>query len=197
MARRKPHKKEIEIKGYKCNIKNRSDKPNRGGVGIYYRKGIALEEIPLPTHQVPCKCEAIWNKITSRNGKRIILGIIYRSPQNLTFIEHLEQDINYMTQFNLPIFMIGDFNYDLLNRNAKVNELYDLLQCQSMEQVIQEPTRITKDTKTLIDHIWVSDKEHIKNLQILPGMSDHQMLKFNIEIEYQQEERKSFKYRQI
>ena len=190
-------KKEIEIKGYKCKIRNRSDKPNRGGVAIYFKNGIKAEEIPIPSHNTPCKCEAIWSKITSRNGKKIIMGLIYRSPQNTTFNEHLEGDINYITQLNLPVVLLGDFNYDLLNRSPNANALCEILERQSMDQIIKEPTRVTKTTKTLIDHIWVSDEEHVNGLQILPGMSDHKMCKFRIEIEYEQEKNKLFKYRQI
>ena len=102
-----------------------------------------------------------------------------------------------MTQLNLPIIIVGDFNYDLLSSNSKSNELRDAFHRQSMEQIIEQPTRITKNTSTLIDHIWVSDKEHISDLQILPGMSDHQLCTFKIEIEYRQKGRQVFKYRQI
>ena len=105
--------KEVEIKKYKYMMKNRSDKPNRGGVGIYHKNGINMEEITLPPHNKPCKCEALWTKITSANGKRIILGVIYRSPQNGTFIEHLETDLNYLTQLNLPIIIVITILFNL------------------------------------------------------------------------------------
>ena len=42
-----------------------------------------------------------------------------------------------------------------------------------MHQVIDSPTRITGDSETLIDHMWLSSSLDINASGTLPGISDH------------------------
>ena len=162
--------KQKEIENYKCINRIRSKKPNRGGVCMYYRKGLKVEEVIMPKHKSPCKCEAIWTKITDDRGKKTILTTIYRSPTNANFLEHIDEDLDYATQLNLPTIIVGDFNYNLLNDSPNTKALTDTFNRQCMEQMIHQPTRITKDTQTLIDHIWTNDKDFIKDLNVNPGL---------------------------
>ena len=189
--------KEIEIENFRCISRIRSKKPNRGGVCIYYRKGLKMEEIAIPKHKLPCKCEAIWTKIIDERGKKMVLATVYRSPTNANFLEHIEEDMDYISQLNLPVIIVGDFNIDLLTETPSKRTLMDVFNRQCMEQMIQQPTRITSDTRTLIDHIWTNDKDFIKDLEVNHGLSDHHMCNFKIEIQFIPQQKEKFKFRRI
>ena len=49
--------------------------------------------------------------------------------------------------------ILGDFNYDLLNQSVTHNpdNFLEILNLYQLHQLINEPTRITETSKTLID----------------------------------------------
>ena len=56
------------------------------------------------------------------------------------------------------VFLLGDFNIDLLNYNVHnpTNEFLDSLASNSFLPYILQPTRITSHSKTLIDNIFTN-----------------------------------------
>ena len=54
------------------------------------------------------------------------------------------------------IFLLGDFNVNLLNDNEhnQTNELLDFLTSNSFISLILQPSRITSHSNTLIDNIF-------------------------------------------
>ena len=123
---------EVKIPNYRSLIRNRSDNPNRGGLCVYVKDGIKVDRFEIPNHKT-CKCEEIWCKITDESGKKIILAAIYRSHQNTDFIEHMERNLDYVSSFNLPTILVGDFNYDLLKDNMTTRQLNDMFNRQCMD----------------------------------------------------------------
>ena len=86
--------------------------------------------------------------------------------------------------------MLSDFNVNLLSRNKMlldkqyydsysqtpplVKKYMDICFSHSLHKLIAEPTRTTKRTKTLIDHIFTSSaKQLIQSGVIEMGLSDH------------------------
>ena len=75
--------------------------------------------------------------------------------------------------------ILGDINCDLLDNNptSLISELKFITNLYQYEQLIKEPTRITKDTSTLIDHFYTTNS----NLIISSGVtamtiSDHYLI---------------------
>ena len=67
----------------------------------------------------------------------------------------------------------GDINRDLLN-----NQIYsvwnDYVEPFGLTQVVTEPTRVTSNSKTLIDHIYCNCPENVKSVSVPKlGLSDH------------------------
>ena len=55
--------------------------------------------------------------------------------------------------------ILGDFNCDLISKDTNDRNLMELNFITSMyqyKQLIQEPTRVTKNTKSLIDHFFTN-----------------------------------------
>ena len=86
------------------------------------------------------------------------------------------------------LFLLGDFNADFSTINGK--KLKDLCNRQNLECLINEPTRITSHSATILDQIITNVPNFIKGVEVLPPVStnDHctvtACLNFNIPSEH-------------
>ena len=81
------------------------------------------------------------------------------------------------------IFLLGDLNCDLLgarehtdliDNNNKTRKLLNLFDLFSMQNVVNEPTRVTPTTQSLIDLIATTKVNLVGKSGSLPlGLSDH------------------------
>ena len=78
---------------------------------------------------------------------------------------------------NKRIFLVGDFNYDLMKieNDSNITNFFDILTSNLFVPHIIHPTRVTLNTKSLIDNIFsnsINFKDGISgNLTI--SLSDH------------------------
>ena len=69
------------------------------------------------------------------------------------------------------ITLLGDFNIDLIKANSRRKNIYD---SYNLYQMVKSPTRVTKNSKTLIDHIYVSDSRNVIETCVpISNISDH------------------------
>ena len=60
----------------------------------------------------------------------------------------------------LELIVMGDFNIDLkLNPNKKWQNLIELF---DLSQLVNDPTRVTETSSTIIDHIYTTHQENVK-----------------------------------
>jgi exonuclease III len=166
----------INIWGYVFERRDRND--HGGGVGIYIKQGIQyLRRYDLENDEV----EGIWIEFKQSNAKNFIVGIIYRPPDTS---KHLSKNfensfincIKKITSETKECIILGDININYLNDEChkKFKEMIDL---QGLIQMINEPTRVTKDTKTLIDVVLTSHPENLCNINVvLSSLSDHDII---------------------
>lgn len=70
-------------------------------------------------------------------------------------------------------------NCDLISSNIELHtlKLADLLDNHQLFQLIEQPTRVTEETKTLIDHVITNNKESITHCEvIIISFSDHNLI---------------------
>ena len=69
---------------------------------------------------------------------------------------YLNKLLENISKEQKSIFLLGDFNVNLLNYNEhnQTNEFLDSLACNSFMPLILKPTRITSHSSTLIDNIF-------------------------------------------
>ena len=113
------------------------------------------------------------------------MGVIYRHPSvdladfNCNYLNKLLENISKEQK---SIFLLGDFNVNLLNYNDhnQTNEFLDSLASNSFIPLILQPTRITSHSNTLIDNIFsnVIDPDIISG-NLTATISDH-LLQFSI-----------------
>ena len=98
--------------------------------------------------------ESSFVEITISKKKSIICGCIYKHPSMdiKEFIDdHLNIELEKNSKEKSNIFLMGDFNINLLNINSdkKVTEFFDNMVSNSLIPYVINPTRITPFFKNI------------------------------------------------
>ena len=95
---------------------------------------------------------------------KLSIVCIYRSPdgQLEEFLNKLEVVILKLLNKNKILILCGDWNIDLLREDNDKKDLMDLLLRYNLVNTVKSPTRITPNTKTLLDVI-VINKSTLRN----------------------------------
>ena len=118
-------------------------------------------------------------EIANPKKSNILVGVIYRHPSmdladfNCNYLNKLLENISKEQK---SIFLLGDFNVNLLNYNGynQTNEFLDSLSSNSFIPLILQPTSIYSHSNTLIDNIFsnVIDSDIISG-NLTATISDH------------------------
>ena len=167
----------IHLDGYEVIRKDRSR--NGGGVCIYIRSSINYK---IRSDLIPPTLEAVCLEITKPQSKPFIVSTIYRPPNAPAgFFDCFETLIKQTDDENKELYILGDLNCNLLQEKAlfnvptsKLNSIYELYQ---LSQLINEPTRVTLTTSSLIDHLVTNTPEKISHSGVVhTGISDHSLI---------------------
>ena len=123
--------------------------------------------------------ESTFIEILNSKKCHIFVGCLYKHPvmDNTDFNKnYLNPILDKMSKKNKQVFLLGDFNIDLLNYNdhQPTNEFLDSLASNSFLPYILQPTRLTSHSKILIDNIFSNVISHeVKSGNITATISDH------------------------
>ena len=83
-----------------------------------------------------------------------------------------------MDNKNKEIYLLGDLNCNLLDSSlSNVKTLQEIMQLYQLTQVINEPTRVTKSTKSILDVCITSSPDKIIQSGVVHlGISDHSLI---------------------
>ena len=112
--------------------------------------------------------ENLWVSLETR-GKTKIIGVIYRHPDSAAeaineFNEKLSDIMYQPTRKKHEFYVIGDINTDLMkiNSNRHIKMFADSLIANNVKCARCNPSRITENSKTLIDHVYTNNvNEHV------------------------------------
>lgn len=139
--------------------------PSHGGVALYINSSLPYavrNDVTISTEW----CESLFVEVpsdyTSRDivphkTKSILVGIIYRSPQNKKehFLAELERVLCSYRDSKTQIIIMGDINIDVSQNDSSSFNYIDLLTSQGLEQLIKSPTRISSSKRSILDHIII------------------------------------------
>ena len=167
-------KTSFEIPGYNFFHVDRT-MSCRGGVGAYIRSEYTARIIKLPLDLV--QPEMFFVEITVGVVK-MALGVIYKSPLiPYSVFAAIHENIAFVSAKYEHMVILGDFNVDHLKIDSAPLRFFNtyLVEPFAFKQVVNEPTRITKTSSTLIDLILASNSENVKVNGVIdtPGISDH------------------------
>ena len=164
----------FEIENFNCY--NSSKSRHSGGIAMYIRNNlknqVLLENISKNLDFI----ESLFIKFEINNYK-VICGVVYHRPgsSNDEFINEMSNILEYAMQKCKYVYIMGDLNINLLNCTNRIPcNLIDLFHGYGIFSLINRPTRVNKDSCTLIDHIWSNclDKFDCNGI-IHTNISDH------------------------
>ena len=103
-----------------------------------------------------------------------MLGHFYRPPYATSdFWGKFDNTVEKAAEENIDLIILGDFNQDILKINSN-SPFLRILSKYNLQNIINEPTRVTNTTSTCIDLLLTNHKSIINNSQILhPFNIDH------------------------
>lgn len=167
---------EIKIPGY--NIIRADRNRHGGGVLCYIRDNICFNERENFSNEI----ENIFLDVLLPKTKPILVGILYRPPDQPGFLYKLSNAINNTTNFdNQEVYILGDLNINLRYTGRRIpngiKRYREFCTLHGLKQLIESPTRITQNTSTILDHILTNSKDMILEVGTLEtGLSDHQLI---------------------
>lgn len=172
----------IQIEKYKIF---RCDGPNEvrgnGGSCIYVKDIYNSKEIKSNDHagDRPEGIEDVWVKIQVNKFKSIIVSSVYKHPNSKSeCLEYLEKSLQYNSNQNLTMYVLGDMNENMMKRN-KLNTIIKKL---NLSQLVTKPTRITEESSTLIDILITNKEEAVSACDLGLSVADHLEITCNINL---------------
>ena len=145
----------ISINDYTV-LRRDSGYPLHTGLALYVHKSIensVRRRLDLETEAIEC----IWIEIKDSKTKPLLVGYVYRNPAaSQGWPDDFITMMDKVTDCNANILLLGDFNIDLFKQPPAWNNTTALF---GLEQLVEETTRVTKSSATLIDHIYTNNKQ--------------------------------------
>ena len=169
---------ELVMDGYNLVRYDPPDEQRGGGVAIYYKSKFNVRPRPdIPTHGF----ETVWIQINFPNKSKLLVSSLYRPPNvdPNNFIPNLEKTLDVASSKGDEILLLGDLNYDLSSEKLPhdTKEVIKLFNIYQFSQLIEDPTRITETSKTLIDVAFTTNADKIATSGVLNcSISDHQLV---------------------
>ena len=151
---------------------------NGGGVSVYLKDSVTYKcRSDVPTDDL----ELICIEIEPPKSKPFLVLVWHRPPNSPvgSFIK-LEKVLSCLDKEDKELILLGDTNCDLIPKcveqpiDNETKHLFSLYELFNFEQLINEPTRVTLNTSTIIDHIATTCARNILKSGVHEiSLSDH------------------------
>ena len=164
----------FKMPGFQFIHKDRNNREG-GGVAMYLSDDLKWKRrTDLEKEEIEC----IWVEIDIYKGKNFLVGCIYRPPDSSNYLskdfnKHLNEMLTKVNDVSMETFLLGDINVNYLTKSSH-KEIKHIFITHGFDQLIKVPTRITRETKTLIDVIMTNDGSSVQQTKVIPlSLSDH------------------------
>jgi hypothetical protein len=147
----------------------------QGGVSIFVSRGVQYQPIELNNFNKEKDLEVCALKVDLQQTNLIII-CIYRSPNGdyKYFLKQLEAILVKLCKGSTKLILCGDFNINHFELNSRRNLLQSLLASFNLFSTITFPTRVTNNSSTLIDNIYMDITNYKFSVYpLINGISDH------------------------
>lgn len=149
-----------------------ADMGNHGGVAVFVHDALVAtrrDDLELDT------VEGMWLEIAVPKSRSFLVGNFYRPDRTLSYFD---KDIMVKPNGILETastkgkekLLFGDFNCCFMpsHRNySDCKQLKSLLRSLNIKQLIDQPTRITKNSKSLIDLVAVNCPQNVCESEVV------------------------------
>ena len=129
--------------------------------------------------------ESIWLQLNFVHKSSSLLNFVYRPPNSpQSWIDAYEKQLTLAESTSYDWYAMGDYNIAFSTPNSFNNAKWSkTVQDFGLHQLIHSPTRVTKNSSTIIDHIYTTSTQNISEV-IIPaiGISDHYPVTFTLSI---------------
>ena len=150
-----------------------------GGMLLYIASHLSYKPRPDLSIYKANQLESTFVETINTQKSNIAIGCL-RKHSNMDVVDfknnHLNQVLKILSKEHKQVFLLGDFDINLLNYNdhQPTNDFLDSLASNSFIPYILHPTRITSHSKTLIDKIFSNYiSREITSGNITSTISDH------------------------
>lgn len=162
----------------------RKDRLSRGGgVGFFIHDSLNSKKLSVDADRLEDDFEFLWISVTV-NRLNMALGVYYRAPNRdlRSCINNLDNNLPILLTSYDQVIVLGDFNVNLLQN--KVSYLSKCLEFYGFTQIVKEPTRISTQTTTLLDPIYVFNSDRVCSCTTIDAnsISDHRLVLCTLEI---------------
>lgn len=169
---------ETQIINYTC-IRSDSSSRNSGGVCIYVRNDIKVQEVYEYRYEYNNFLIVDVTNGTCR-GRWLC---VYHSPNqpHYEFIDKLEEICNTYNSSGACFNCIGDFNINCHSSTASAykSRLLRSMTSQGLKQIITGYTRVTIATKTTIDLLFTNNPKATADIVDIEQIADHRIIVVN------------------
>ena len=167
----------FNLDNYSMTYCNRKDRRG-GGVAIYVANKYKVNCCNDLTFAIE-NCMEVVTIDVKIGKKHVYISSIYRAPNTDldSFInDHYVKLLNGLRYKNM--YICGDFNVNLLNydKHSDTKIFVDLNYSYGLFPLINKPTRICKDSMTIIDNIFTNDTDNLHKMNcgiLIYDISDH------------------------
>lgn len=149
---------------------------NRGGGGVSIFVSDTLTSHPIDNLQINCDhLESVSVRVRHGNDTIYVMGI-YRPPDDAgidAYIEKCQDLFSSFGLFNKRVYILGDFNINMLDFDNRRRKFSDLMSSQFLLPLIDLPTRVTENSETLLDNVWTNDLSIVDSGVFQADITDH------------------------
>ena len=145
---------------YKLTKRHRTSKIG-GGIGLFVKTGVSFkyrEDLTIFGDH----CESLFIEIDKSvfgSERDLLIAVIYRPPNTdmKLFIDVSKDVLEKIQLENKLLYLVGDYNINLLNvdSHSLTADFNDTMYSSGLVPLITRPTRVTENSATLIDNIFI------------------------------------------
>ena len=169
------HDSELKISGY--NIVRKDRDRHGGGVAAYIKTDL---NYVIREDLTENGLELLTVELQFSHMKNVICIVWYRPPNSgVQVFEKFRNVLQKLDDMNCDYVILGDINCNMQpeTRSWQTNKLLEIVDSFNLSQIIDTPTRVTKDTASILDLIITNRHEKIDKSGVLPiSMSDHYLV---------------------
>ena len=152
--------------------------------------------IPYEEFNLTTNIESLSIRCHISKQDELLLVILYNPPSKSKrdFIKEMDSFLNQLNDTGKHVLICGYMNINTSEDNSISNDYNNTILTNGFAQLINEATRITTTTSTIIDHIITnnpSDNANVEDIQI----SDHKITKADLHIHHKFQDMKLRKAR--
>ena len=158
----------------------RCDAGRGSGVCIFIRDSLDFSVLTSGIDKFE-DVEDIWIQVQLKKFPSFIIGCVYRHPKAIVAsFTYLSDVLKNILLRKKPVFVLGDINDNLL---VKGNNLHKIIRNLDLKQIISKPTRITKNSSTLLDVVITNKPDMVIKSDVEPSsVADHEVISLIIDI---------------